>query len=205
MFSLRLADADADYEAPFREAAGDVCSSLAFSLAQKYREYLLKPDAPPHSTPFTIPHAYNGWKPGGFYWAGDADSLSDGGDLSDEAWLFGDVSGVAPRQPPPMLESHRNNTVAGGNIMGVPFAEDQTVSLANYIESEYSGDWEKGYYVGMSPSHVSGRDNNYLVLLDQGLIPGIAPRPWIEVIFDFERRELLAAALQPQDASPFGG
>ena len=201
MFSLRVAETD--YEAPFREAADAACGRIAFALAQTYRQYLTQSEAPPHSTPFTIPHAYDGWKPGGFYWAGQADGLSDGGDLSDEASLFGDVSGVAPRQIPPMLESHRNNTVAGGNIMGVPFAADQTDHLANYIQSEYSGAWQDGYSVGMADSHISGRGNNYLVLLDQGQIPGIAPRPWIEVIFDFERRELLAAALQPQDATPF--
>lgn len=205
MFSQRFESGLEETQVALMELADRVSGDFAFQLAAQYRKYLTQSEAPPHSTPYTVPHAYDGWKPGGFFWAGIGDDIGTDAeeDLTTEAWLSGGVSQRKSRALPDYGDRHKNNTVAGGNVMGVPFAADQTDNLANYIEASAAGGVREGYNIGMAQSHISGRENNYLVLLDQGMIPGVAPRPWVDEIYDQEWRDIRDSILRPVDTLNF--
>lgn len=119
--------------------------AAAEETADAYKYHLQKRQAPPHSDAGEIPHAYMGYKPGGF----------------------------GPTNP------------TGVNNIPPEFSSVQTDFLSTYIEGGASGEFgEVSGYVGFAPSHVTRRDQNYLLAHDQ------SGRPWVDEIFRLERENI---------------
>ncbi len=74
MLTARVVDHRVRIQEMLNAKIGDACAVAAEVLAVAYRRALQKTEAPPHSKPGEIPHAYLGWKPGGFRVLNDSDS-----------------------------------------------------------------------------------------------------------------------------------
>lgn len=73
------------------------------------------------------------------------------------------------------------------------FSSDQGEHLKEFIQSGRSGN---GAVVGFEPSHVTTREQNYLLGWDQGNIPsqpGVR-RPWVRPVFDIARNDMAKIA-----------
>lgn len=137
MLSARFEDRSFALQARMLKMLRRACEQAADRLAEGYRAGLQARTAPPHSAAGQIPHAYFGWKPGG----------------------FGPV----------------NETTTVNNIPP-EFSQEQTDYLSSYIESAGS-DETGGAVVGFAPSHVTRRDQNYLLEHDA------RERPWVRPIY----------------------
>ena len=66
MLTARVIDHRVRIQEMLNRKIGDACAVAAEVLAVAYKKALQETEAPPHSKPGEIPHAYLGWKPGGF-------------------------------------------------------------------------------------------------------------------------------------------
>ena len=105
--------------------------AAAETLAQEYRDKLMRRQAPPHSRPGQIPYMF-----------------------------FGKEDGVP------------NNSFLASYISGG----------AEYVFGDVDG------YVGFMPSHVTNRDQNYLLRHDR------SSRPWVRRVFESARNAMIRAA-----------
>lgn len=138
--------------------------SICDRAAEEYRSGLTATIAPPHSAKGKIPHAYFGWKDGGY-----GPVNLDNWEEDPFSFPFGEgASGGGTRI---------NNTAKQG------FASDQSDYLANSITwtTEVFGE---SSVVGWKPSHVTSRAMNYLLKHDR------TGRPWRKPLYDQMRAML---------------
>ena len=70
------------------------------------------------------------------------------------------------------------------------FSGDQRNILSSYIRAAAAKS-ESGAVVGFEPSHVTTRQQNYLLGWDQGTIPGRdEKRPWVNEIYRYVMFEM---------------
>ncbi len=110
----------------------------------------------------------------------------------------------APGQIPHRYFGHARDGYGPVNEVNEPnntplqgFSGTQTDFLATYIDG--GADDVFGIvngYVGFLPSHVTTRDQNYLLQWDQGTIPGKfgIKRPWVREIYDINKSEISSEA-----------
>lgn len=127
--------------------------AAAAVLSEEY-QLILSEDAPPHSQPGQIPHAYLGHKVGG----------------------FGPV----------------NKFLGPNNTPDQGFSGTQSRNLKDFIDSARA---RSGAVVGFAPSHVTSREQNYLLGWDQGTIPGTSVRrPWVDEGYQSGKEEMKTQA-----------
>lgn len=154
------------------------CESAGAKLAESYRDELLAVQAPPHSSPGQIPHRYDGVRGTGYgsganfgaaIGEGFGESLLD--PISSE---FGRVKNNVPPE--------------FSKVQG----DDEF--LATFITY---GSTATGAVVGFTSenSHVTSRDQNYLIQHDQGKVPGNedVERPWVDEIYKQAKSEMVSA------------
>lgn len=149
MFSVRIEDNREGVKALLTRKLLAACQAAAESMADGYKFALQSRVAPPHSKLGEIPHAYLGYKPGGF----------------------------GPTNP------------TGINNIPPEFSSVQSDYLSSYIEGGASGEFgDVSGFVGFAPSHVTTRDQNYLLYHDR------AGRPWVVPTYRREKQAVARAA-----------
>ena len=116
--------------------------AAAETLAQEYRDKLMRRQAPPHSRPGQIPYMF-----------------------------FGKEDGVPNNRPETGFSAEQDNFLASYISGG-----------AEYVFGDVDG------YVGFMPSHVTNRDQNYLLRHDR------SSRPWVRRVFESARNAMIRAA-----------
>ena len=170
------------------------CVAAAGKLAGKYREVLLEIQAPPHSPPGMIPRRYDGYREGG--WGGL--SRSDVGvDPGVTPFSDAEMQDVFNAQFDPST-SFETGEFAGRIKNNKPpeFSKVQGDDefLATFITH---GSTDGGGVVGFTAenSHVTSREQNYLIQHDQGKVPAYpdVERPWVDEIYDSAKPEMVVA------------
>lgn len=170
------------------------CEAAASELSSQYKETLLAIQSPKHSEPGQIPHRYDGYREGG-YFKGQANVGGDGGPEFSDAEMQ-DIFNIEFDQSTAFNvgdgERPKNNTPPEfSQVQG----DDEF--LATFITY---GSTETGAVVGFTAenSHVTSRDQNYLIQHDQGTVPeypGIE-RPWVDEIYDSAKTSMVDAFQQ---------
>ena len=175
------------------------CEAAAGELAAQYRGTLLEIQSPEHSPPGSIPHRYDGYREGGYFdpkGTSGMDRPDSGGSPFSDAEMrsvFGiefdpstsfDFGGVGER--------HKNNAPPEfSKVQG----DDEF--LATFITH---GSTDAGAVVGFTAenSHVTSRDQNYLIQHDQGTVPEYmgVERPWVDEIYDAAKPSMVDAFQQ---------
>lgn len=175
------------------------CEAAASELSSQYRETLLAIQSPEHSPPGSIPHRYDGYREGGYFDPKGTSGMdrpdSDGSPLSDAEMrsVFDiefdpsasfDFGGVGER--------HKNN--APPDFSKVQGDDEFLATFITY------GSTETGAVVGFTAenSHVTSRDQNYLIQHDQGTVPKYmgVERPWVDEIYDDAKTSMVNAFQQ---------
>lgn len=170
------------------------CVAAANELASRYRAELLQTQAPPHSEEGQIPHRYDGYREGGYALTtaqrqagGAGGSPFSGADLGEmfgvefdpaTAFDFGQPGDREKNNTPPEFSK-----VQGDNEF-----------LATFITH---GSTAGGAVVGFTGenSHVTTREQNYLIQHDQGKVPEYPgkERPWVDEIYAMAKESMVDA------------
>ena len=170
------------------------CVAAAGELAGRYRAELLHTQAPPHSQPGMIPHRYDGYREGG--WGGS--SRSDiGVDPGATPFSDAEMQDIFNIEFDPST-SFENGEFAGRIKNNKPpdFSKIQGDDefLATFITH---GSTDGGAVVGFTGenSHVTRREQNYLIQHDQGTVPAYpgVERPWVDEIYAIAKESMVDA------------
>ena len=181
-----------------RERVKSGCVAAAGALAEGYRDELLAIQSPPHSEPGEIPHKYDGPREGGWGWRDKQREMEFAGSpaipFEADIGRLGDVFGI---DFDPFATGENLTDFYRKNNHPPRFSKEQGDDeyLATFIQHVSSAD---GGSVGFSPegSHVTMREQNYLIHHDQGTVPGDpngSRRPWIIPIYESSKPRMHAA------------
>lgn len=175
------------------------CEAAAGELAAQYRGTLLEIQSPEHSPPGSIPHRYDGYREGGYFDPGGTSGMnrpdSGGSPFSDA-----EMRSVFDIEFDPSTsfdfggagERHKNNAPPEfAKVQG----DDEF--LATFITH---GSTDAGAVVGFTAenSHVTSREQNYLIQHDQGTVPEYmgVERPWVDEIYEAAKPAMVDAFQQ---------